>query len=305
MVALPYQKQPERISMSYLTPPQIATQFCKSAHTKTNVRNSQLWVYSILGGAFIALGGLLALVIVGGMPQVAATNPGITKFLLGAFFPLGLILVVLGGAELFTSDCAVIPYAVMHKQLTAKSIVRVWVISYLGNFIGAVVVAYLFAYQTGILQANPWHDATIGLAVHKVEQSFWVVFVKGIAANWLVCMAVWLSYAAKEVSGKILALWLPVMCFVAFGMEHSVANMFFIPIAMFLGAPINMHQFLVTNLLPATLGNIVGGVVLVAVPYWFMFQQQVNDSNNYISQTDLQGAASNDYSHEQKQMINN
>lgn len=118
-------------------------------------------------------------------------------------------------------------------------------------------------------------------------------------------MAVWLSYSAKEVAGKILALWLPVMCFVAFGMEHSVANMFFIPIAMFLGAPIDMHQFLVTNLLPATLGNIVGGVVLVAVPYWFMFQQQVYDSHNYILPADIEGTTSNDYSHEQKQIINN
>ena len=266
--------------MSYLTPADIAVQFCKSAHQKNNHSNIKLFTYSLLGGAYIALGGLLSLVVVGGMPTVAATNPGITKLLFGSLFPLGLILVVVGGAELFTSDCAVIPFAVFHKQLPTKSIFRVWTIAYLGNFVGALFVAYFIAFQTGILSADPWRAATIKLAEHKTESCFWVTFVKGVAANWLVCMAVWVSYSAKEIGGKILALWFPVMCFVVFGMEHSVANMFFFPTAMLLGAHINIYQFLVVNLLPATLGNMVGGVVLVALPYWFMFNKQVNAAEN-------------------------
>lgn len=271
--------------MSYFTHPEIAVQFCKSAHIKNALSNKQMMVYSILGGAFIALGGLLSLIVVGGMPNVTAGNPGISKFMFGAMFPLGLILVVLGGAELFTSDCAVIPFAVLNKQLKPTVIFRIWGISYIGNFLGALLVAYFFTYQTQILAKNPWQEATINIAVHKTENSFWVTFLKGVAANWLVCMAVWLSYAAKSIGGKIMALWFPVMCFVVLGMEHSVANMYFFPTAMLLGAPIDMYQFLVINLLPSTLGNIIGGVVLVALPYWYIFRQQIKT------------AASNEYDH--------
>jgi formate transporter len=265
--------------MSYLQPSEIAIQFCKSAHLRNAFSNSKLLVYALLGGAYIALGGLLSLVVVGGMPGIAAANPGITKLLFGSLFPLGLILVVIGGAELFTSDCAVIPFAVLHQQLRVKNVLRIWTIVYFGNFIGALLVAYFFAFQSGILNAQPWHNAAISLAIHKTEGSFWVTFIKGVGANWLVCMAVWLAYAAKSIGGKIVAMWFPVMCFVTFGMEHSIANMFFIPTAMFLGAPIQLQQLFVANLLPATLGNIVGGVVLVSLPYWWMFRQQVQASN--------------------------
>lgn len=276
--------------MGYFSPPEIAVQFCKSAQVKNALSNRKMLVYSILGGAFIALGGLLSLMVVGGMPSVTAANPGISKLLFGAMFPLGLILVVIGGAELFTSDCAVIPFAVLNKQLKPQSILRIWTISYLGNFLGALLVAYFFVYQTQILAKNPWHDATINIAIHKIENSFWVTFLKGIVANWLVCMAVWLSYAAKDIVGKIVALWFPVMCFVVFGMEHSIANMFFIPTAMLLDAPIDMYHFILVNLLPATLGNIVGGVCMVAIPYWYMFQKQIkiantNSYNQYHNQT--------------------
>ena len=158
--------------MSYLTPAEISVQFCKSANQKNSFSNTKLFTYSLLGGAYIALGGLLSLVVVGGMPGVAASNPGITKFLFGSLFPLGLILVVIGGAELFTSDCAVIPFGVFHKQLPIKSIFRVWTIAYFGNFIGALFVAYFIAFQTGILSADPWRAVTIKLAEHKIESCF-------------------------------------------------------------------------------------------------------------------------------------
>ncbi|TAD92370.1 MAG: formate/nitrite transporter family protein [Bacteroidetes bacterium] len=233
--------------MNFYTPSEIAVQFCKAAQAKNALSNSKIWVFSVLGGAFIALGGLLALAVVGGMPQVAATNPGITKLLFGTLFPLGLIMVVMGGAR---------------------------------NFFGALIVAYFFAHQTGIFNSDPWHAAAVNISIHKVEHSFWVTFIKGVLANWLVCMAVWLGYAAKDVGGKALLLWFPVMGFVVLGMEHSVANMFFIPTSMLLGAPISMYQFLVQNMLPATLGNIVGAVLFVALPYWYMFKDHVKAAQN-------------------------
>lgn len=270
--------------MSIATPSEIAISFGKSAQQKDSYPFSKLLVYSILGGAFIALGGLLSVVVVGGMPSVAATNPGITKFIFGALFPLGLVLVVIGGAELFTSDCAVMPYGMLQKQISFKRLARLWTVVYLGNFVGALAVAYFFGYKTNILAADPWLSAVQKIAVYKTSHHFTETFIKGIGANWLVCMAVWAAYAAKDVTGKVIAIWFPVMCFVVFGFEHSIANMFFIPLAMLLGAPVTMEQFFITNLLPATLGNIAGGVLCVALPYWFMFsKKQAPVAATYIS----------------------
>jgi formate transporter len=272
--------------MSYHSPLEIASLFKESAVTKNSFTSSRLFIYSILGGAFIALGGLLSLVVVGGMPGVAASNPGITKFLFGALFPLGLVLVVIAGAELFTSDCAVIPFGILHKKLKLKSLFRIWTIVYIGNFVGGLIVAYLFAFKTGILQADPWLSAAKHLAEHKASGSFITIFIKGIGANWLVCMAVWVAYAAKDVGGKIIGMWFPVMCFVAFGFEHSIANMFFIPTAMLLGSDISVYQLLIGNLLPATLGNIVGGALFVAVPYWYMFKNNLAVANKTTVRND-------------------
>jgi len=262
--------------MIYNPPPAIAVEFGKSAVIKAALPKSKLFIYSMLGGAFIALGGLLALVVSGGMPGVAASNPGITKFIFGALFPLGLVLVIIGGAELFTSDCAILPFGVLNKKLPVKSLFITWVIVYLGNFAGALTVAYLFAYQTQILGVDPWLSAAKHIGEHKTSGTFLVTFIKGVGANWLVCMGVWLAFAAKDVTGKIVGMWFPVMCFVTFGFEHSIANMFFIPTAMMLGADISIYQLLFVNLLPATLGNIIGGVLFVALPYWFMFPGDKN-----------------------------
>jgi len=259
--------------MAYYSPAEIQGLFAESAVSKNKFSTSKLFVYSILGGAFIAIGGLLSLVVVGGMPGVAATNPGITKFLFGALFPIGLILVLIAGAELFTSDCAVIPLGIMNKKLKIVHLLRIWTVVYFGNFVGALLVAYLFAYQTNLLAVDPWLTAARHIGEHKTSGTFTATFIKGMGANWLVCMAVWIAYAAKDVTGKIIGMWFPVMCFVAFGFEQSIANMFFIPLSMLLGAPVTMHQFIISNLIPATLGNIVGGVVFVALPYWFMFSK--------------------------------
>lgn len=260
--------------MMFNTPVKIAAEFLKSALYKASLPTGKLLVYSMLGGAFIALGGLLSLVVAGGMPGVAASHPGIYKFVFGALFPLGLVLVVIGGAELFTSDCAVMPFGLLHRKSSWGALGRVWTVAYLGNFAGALVVAYFFAYQSGILATDPWTAAAYKIAEVKTSAPFVKTFIKGAGANWLVCMAVWLAYGAKDVMGKVIAMWFPVMCFVVFGFEHSIANMFFIPTALLLGADVSLQQFFVGNLLPATLGNIVGGALFVALPYWIMFRPQ-------------------------------
>jgi formate transporter len=264
--------------MNYNSPTDISNDFTKNAEQKAKLSLAKQVVYAILGGAFISLGGLLAITIAGGMPEISAVNPGITRFIFGAVFPVGLIMIVIGGAQLFTSDCAVLPYGFLSGKVSLSSVVRVWGIVYVSNFLGALMIAYFFSYQAEGLTAEPWKTFTINLGLAKTSASFLKVFIKAVGANWLVCMAVWMSYAAKDVTGKVIAIWVPVMCFVVLGLEHSIANMFFIPSAMLLGADISLYNFLMDNLVPATLGNIVGGALLVAGSYWYMFGNKVVDS---------------------------
>jgi len=263
----------------YLPPHKIAAPFAGLAVKKAGMTFQQFTIYAFLGGVFISLGGLLSILVAGGMPGVAQSNPGLVKFMAGAMFPLGLVLVVVAGAGLFTSDCATLPFAYWQKKISFNQALRVGGVGYLANFAGALLVAWLLAYQTGTLTTDPWRQYATQLALHKTHASFWVVFVKGIGANIMVCLAVWMAAAAKDISGKVLVIWMPVMAFVALGWEHSIANMFFIPLGMMLGAPISLYGFLYSNLLPATLGNIVGGLVFVALPYFLIWGKTGTDND--------------------------
>jgi formate/nitrite transporter len=250
---------------------QIAENFANTAVKKTLMPVPQFAVFAFLGGIFIALGGLLSIMVAGGMPGVAVNNPGIVKFVAGSMFPLGLVLVVIAGAGIFTSDCATLPFAYWQQKITLKDVAKVAGIGYIANFLGALLVAWLLAYQTGTLTKDPWKEYAINLATNKTNSTFWVVFTKGIGANLMVCIAVWMASTTKDITGKIILIWMPVMGFVALGWEHSIANMFFIPLGIMLNAPISPFGFLYSNLLPATLGNIVGGMFFVALPYFLIW----------------------------------
>ncbi len=262
--------------MSYNTPDQIAVEFCKNGAIKARMPFYRFALLAILGGAFIAFGGLLTVVVAGGMPGVGAANPGLVKFVAGALFPVGLIMVVVAGGDLFTSDCAGTALAYYQKEISLGDVIRVLVLSFGFNFIGALVVAYFFAWRTGLIGSSPWMDYLHTLAEGKVSRDFLTVFLKGIGANFLVCLGVWMGYAAKDITGKAIGIWIPVMIFVTFGYEHSIANMFFLPAAIFSGAEITWWQFATVNLLPATLGNLVGGGLLVALVYWFVYLKKSN-----------------------------
>ncbi|BDD11897.1 formate transporter (plasmid) [Fulvitalea axinellae] len=257
--------------MGYLSPSEIGAAFIKSAKQKLKCSSFELFLLAIMGGAFVALGGLLSIVVGGGMPEVAANNPGLQKFIFGSVFPVGLIMVILSGADLFTSDCAIMTVTTLSKESKWAQLCRVWTVSYIGNFVGAILVAFLFAYKSGVITQEPFAQTAIDIAVGKTSNPFIKTFVKGIGANWLVCTAVWMAYSAKDNFGRIIGIWLPVMTFVTFGFEHSIANMFFIPTAVYLGADISWGTFITANLIPATLGNIVGGALFVGGYNWFLF----------------------------------
>lgn len=256
------------------TPKTVIKLAGENALNKGQYSTSKTLILAFLAGAYIAFGGLLAIIIGGGSPGIAAENPGLTKFFFGAAFPLGLILVVLVGAELFTGNTAYFIPNILNKTQKISAMFRNWFLVYVGNFIGAAFVAYVIVYLTHIVHKEPFIDSVHAIAIGKTSHTFLVTFLKGIGANWLVCLALWQGMAAKDVTGKIFAIWWPVMAFVTFGFEHSIANMFFIPLAIFEGADITWGTFIINNLIPATLGNIVGGGFFVGTLYWKLYSKK-------------------------------
>jgi len=238
----------------------------------------KLLILGILAGAYIAFGAQLATVV--GHDASQFLGVGIAQMIIGGVFSVGLMLVVIAGAELFTGN-NLIMLSVLNKQATLGSLLRNWGIVYFANFIGSLLIVWLI-HNSGLLNMNGGAVGAkaVAIANAKVNLPFLQAFTRAILCNWLVCLAVWLAVAAKTVIGKIFACFFPIMAFVASGFEHSVANMYFIPIGMLntaMAAPgldvsnLNLNGLLVTNLVPVTLGNIVGGAFFVSALYYFAF----------------------------------
>ena len=259
---------------NYNSPKETVEEVNHTAEAKKVMTAKKTFVLAILAGGYIAMGSLLALIVGGAMPGLAESNPGLQKFFFGAVFPLGLILCAIAGAELFTGNTAYFIPSVLSKRMSVKVPLKNWAIVYVGNFVGSILVAYFLVYLTQVLMHTPSVDSAINIAIAKTSNPFYKTFLKGIACNWMVALAMWLAYASKDVASKILGIWFPVMAFVAMGFEHCVANMFFIPVAIFHGADITWADFIIKNLIPATLGNIVGGALFVGTAYWYAFDKK-------------------------------
>ncbi len=259
--------------MSILSPKEIVAYAGKAAIDKGNYSFRKIAVLSFLAGAYISMGGLLSVLFGYGFPGIASENPGMVKLLMGAAFPIGLMLVVLAGAELFTGNCAYFITNTMGGRQPWKTAFRNWTLVWTGNFVGALFFTFFLVYLTGISHYEPWLSGIGKIAIAKTSNPFFVTFLKGVGANWLVCLAMWLGMSAKDTTGKILGIWWPVMTFVAIGYEHSIANMFFIPLAMLEGFDISFYDLFIKNLLPATLGNIAGGAIFVGGLYWYVYEK--------------------------------
>lgn len=261
--------------MTYCQPKEIAKEFGNSSETKSKTKLSKFILLSILGGIFISLGGLLTIVVAGGMPEVLQTNPGLVKFIAGCLFPVGLIMVVVAGADLFTSDCAGMTLSTMQKKTTISQLLKVLLLSYCFNFIGTQLVSYSLVYKTGIINSHPYIDYLHNMVGGKLSMSCIDVIIKAIWANILVCLGVWMGFAGKDIISKIIGIWVPIMIFVTFGLEHSIANMFFIPSAIYTGANIEWSSFILNNLIPSTIGNIIGGSVFIGMVYGYIYNNRV------------------------------
>jgi formate/nitrite transporter len=227
----------------------------------------QLWMLGILAGAFIAFGGMFFTLVMTGNEL----GFGLSRWMGGIAFSLGLILVIIGGAELFTGNNLIV-MAWAEANITTGQLARNWVLVYAANLAGALGSVAL-VWFSGILGLDGGSVArtAVGIAAAKLELGFVEAFVRGVLCNVLVCLAVWLCFAAHHVSGKILCILFPISAFVALGFEHSIANMYLIPIGMLAaGGTVDIVGF-VGNLIPVTLGNIVGGSGFVALTYWVIY----------------------------------
>lgn len=238
-----------------------------------------VFILGILAGSYIGFGGLLSTAVTFDLGPIMGI--GFTKFIAGSVFSVGLILVVIAGAELFTGNNLMIS-SVMTKDISISTMSKRWILVYVANFIGSILLA-LGLYLSGLWKVGngAMGAAAVGVAYGKVNLGFWEALIRAIGCNWLVCLAVWMAFAARQIIGKIGAIYFPVMAFVAIGFEHCIANMYFIPAGIFLHqwaqipppaafdpASLSWFTFVWKNLLPVTIGNIIGGVVFVGMSYW-------------------------------------
>jgi formate/nitrite transporter len=276
---------PARLDM--LLPAEMAVRAEEIGVKKANLDGQSMFVLAVLGGAFIALGAIFATTVSAG--AAGAMPYGFSRLLAGTAFSLGLILVVVGGAELFTGNNLIV-MAWASGKITTALLIRNWLIVYAGNFLGAFATAMLVFLSGHYMFGNGAIGRTaLATAQAKTNLGFGEAVVLGILANGLVCLAIWLSYSGRSTADKVLAIVPPIAAFVAAGFEHSIANMYFISVALLIqaGAPdsfwtalqqspgdyagLTWAGFLLSNLIPVTLGNILGGSVLVGVVYWFVY----------------------------------
>lgn len=272
--------------MNLYTPSQIAENYIKIGKQKALLSTLKMLLLGILAGIFIGVAGIASTTV-----GVSVEEASIAKFLGALIFPGGLAMVLIAGSELFTgNNLLIIP--LLEKEITLIQLLRNWIIVYIGNLIGGILVAAAVVYGNQIsLFNNQLAVSVISTAASKCSLTFSEALIKGICCNFLVCIAVWMAFAATTVSGKILGLYFPIMFFVLCGFEHCVANMYYISAGLFAktiptyleaAKDINIvnltwANFFLKNLLPVTIGNIIGGTFLVGYIYWFIYLRKINN----------------------------
>lgn len=288
---------------NFLMPAEIAEATVEVGVKKANLSVIKMLVLGILAGAFIAFASEGSNMAAFNLFAKAETY-GLGKCLAGSIFGTGLMLVVVAGGELFTGNNLII-MAVLQGKVKISAMLKNWTFVYIGNFIGSFLIAYMMV-NSGLFNsgANGLGGVTIKIASYKVGLTFPQAFFLGIMCNWLVCLAVWMNFGAKDMVGKLFAVFFPIWLFITSGFEHSVANMYYIPAGILAKVnpawveashlspeilqSLNWGNFIVNNLIPVTLGNIVGGGFFVGMVYWFAYLKKNNAAK--ISATKNQSA---------------
>jgi formate/nitrite transporter len=274
----------------FLSPKEITEKVVEIGKNKSELQILPMLLLGMLAGVYIGFGAELCTMVTHDLSKYLGV--GFAKFVGGSVFTVGLMLVVLAGAELFTGNCLMLT-GVLAGKVSVNGMLRNWFFVFFANFAGSILLVIIMYYS------NLWKVGNLGVgaaalvtAVGKVNLSFSEAFCRGIACNWLVCLAVWLAIAGKDAISKIFGVYFPIMAFVASGFEHSVANMYFIPMGLFLKGNaavvsaaglteavnnLTWSKFLVENLVPVTLGNIIGGAFFVGGVYYFAYLRKGND----------------------------
>lgn len=273
-------------SLDALLPADMATRAEAVGVAKAALPLRRLVPLGVLAGSFIGLGACFSTVATVGVGNGGTLDPGLARVLGGTVFALGLVLVVVSGAELFTGNTLIV-IAAASRKVSIGRLLRNWGVVYLANFVGAAATALLVA-ASGRLDAGDGALGTraVGIAAAKSSLDIGEAVVSGVLANALVCLAVWMTLSARSLVDKVVVIVPPIAAFVAAGFEHSIANMYFFPVALFHGAlhdgvvlpdTVTWRGFLLDNLLPVTIGNIIGGAVLVGLVYWFVYLRPTSD----------------------------
>ncbi len=265
----------------FLSPSEVCKKVEETSKQKAEMPLRCLVILGILAGVYIGFGAELSTIVTHDLTEHLGV--GFSKFLAGSVFSVGLMLVVIGGAELFTGNCLMLGCVMQHNIKVGK-LLRNWGTVYLSNFVGALFLVGIM-YYSGLWKAGHLGVGAKALAIAngKANLPFVEAFCRGICCNWLVCLAVWLAVAGQDIVSKILGIYFPIMAFVASGFEHSIANMYFIPMGLLLKGNssvvaasgltetlnnLTWSRFLIGNLIPVTLGNIVGGAFFVGGAYY-------------------------------------
>lgn len=281
--------------MNFLSPAEVAAATANTGKAKSVMPFAKLFIMGILAGVYIGFGANLATTVGAGWTAEWA-NSGLNKFAFGAVFSVGLMMVVIGGSELFTGNNMFLTISALNGQATWGGLLYNWIVVWIANFVGSLIlvgIVYAGSYYGNAEALSAIGVKAVAIAKGKLGLTWGEAFFRAIGCNWLVCMAVWLAVAAKDVIGKIFACFFPIMAFVTSGFEHSVANMYFVPMGIKIAtsnpdavvaaeslgmaspdavnALFNYGNFFMNNLIPVTLGNIVGGALFVAGFYWFVF----------------------------------
>lgn len=274
------------IDIDAYAPPQIASRIDKVATAKASLGTTKTFILGILAGVYIAIGAQFATLVI----SDSTLHFGLTSVIAGVVFSLGLMLVVIGGAELFTGNCLII-MGYVGNRITTREMLNNWTISFLGNFVGSLtMVCWMYKTHQWEFFNHMVGAKALLIANAKVNLTFKAALARGVLCNAMVCLAVWLCFSGRSSADKILSIIFPIGGFVASGFEHCVANMYFIPMGIALRANpeviaaaekmagkkldlshLTWNGFFVSNLFPVTLGNIVGGVILVGIMFWFVY----------------------------------
>ena len=293
------------VQLNCYLPGEVAGAACNASKAKSTLSFGKLVVLGMLAGAYIGFGAYFATTV--GSDAAKFLGNGVGQLLFGAVFTVGLITVVIAGAELFTGNNMFMVVGALQGEISWRSLIWNWVVVWVFNFVGAlilVLIVYGAFYSDGALGLFNGSVGAKALAIAKgkLELAWWPAFFRAILCNWLVCLAVWLALASKDVIGKIFGIFFPIMAFVAMGFEHSVANMFFIPMGLMVSdnetilnvaaaaaaGPeaaqaaldgfktavadhLNWGTFFYKNMIPVTIGNIIGGGIFVGSAYWFTY----------------------------------